>query len=288
MFVNVAYLGKQNEDIVDNSTPLIITAVGYYKPLTIIEMFTERVRGRNDYQLLYVAAGKAHFYLNGTKHTLQAGNMVLYRPRQMQKYRYSPCDKAEVYWVHFTGAEVEALLEKYGFYKGKNIFFGGIEGDFNRLFSQMIKELQLRRSNYSTLLSMYFEQILISADRHFEDSQNASSFTVIEIERATNYFNTNYSKPISITSYAASRGMSAGWFIKNFKKINKVTPAQYLINLRITNAIELLIGSNKNITEIANAVGIEDSLYFSRLFKAHTGFSPLEYKKAENKKSQGQ
>ena len=93
MFVNVAYLGKQNEDIVDNSTPLIITAVGYYKPLTIIEMFTERVRGRNDYQLLYVAAGKAHFYLDGTKHTLQAGNMVLYRPRQMQKYRYSPCDK---------------------------------------------------------------------------------------------------------------------------------------------------------------------------------------------------
>ena len=281
MFVNVAYLGKQNEDIVDNGTPLLITAVGYYKPLTINEMFTERVRGRNDYQLLYVAAGKAHFYLDGTKQTLQSGNMVLYRPGQMQKYRYNPCDKAEVYWVHFTGAEVETLLEKYGFYKGKNIFFGGIEGDFNRLFSQMIKELQLRRSNYSTLLSMYFEQILISASRHFEDSQNASSFTVIEIERATNYFNTNYSKPISITSYAASRGMSAGWFIKNFKKINNVTPAQYLINLRITNAMELLIGSNKNITEIANAVGIEDSLYFSRLFKAHTGFSPLEYKKTE-------
>ena len=280
MFVNVAYLGKQNEDIVDNSTPLIITAVGYYKPLTIIEMFTERVRGRNDYQLLYVAAGKAHFYLDGTKHTLQAGNMVLYRPRQMQKYRYSPCDKAEVFWMHFTGAEVETLLEKYEFCKGKNIFFAGTQSNFNMLFSQMIKELQLRRSNYSTLLSMYFEQILISAKRHFEDSQNASNFTMLEVEKATNYFNTNYSKPISVSSYAASRGMSAGWFINNFKKINKVTPAQYLINLRITNAIELLIGSNKNITEIANAVGIEDSLYFSRIFKSHIGLSPSEYRKS--------
>ena len=279
MFVNVAYLGKQSEDIVDNSTPLLITAVGYYKPMTINEMFTERVRGRNDYQLLYIAAGKAHFYLDGTRHTLQAGNMVLYRPRQMQKYRYSPCDKAEVFWVHFTGTEVETLLEKYGFCKEKNVFFGGTQSNFNMLFSQMIKELQLRRSNYSTLLSMYFEQILISAKRYFEDSQNASNFIMLEVEKATNYFNTNYSKPISVSSYAASRGISAGWFINNFKKINKVTPAQYLINLRITNAIELLIRSNKNITEIANAVGIEDSLYFSRIFKSHIGMSPSDYRK---------
>ena len=279
LFVNVAYLGKQSEDIVDNSTPLLITAVGYYKPLTINEMFTERVRGRNDYQLLYIAAGKAHFYLDGTRPTLQAGNMVLYRPRQMQKYRYSPCDKAEVFWVHFTGTEVETLLEKYGFCKEKNVFFGGTQSNFNMLFNHMIKELQLRRSNYSTLLSMYFEQILISAKRHFEDSQNASNFIMLEVEKATNYFNTNYSKPISVSSYAASRGISAGWFINNFKKINKVTPAQYLINLRITNSIELLIRSNKNITEIANAVGIEDSLYFSRIFKSHIGMSPSDYRK---------
>ena len=282
MFVNVAYLGKQNEDIVDNSTPLLITAVGYYKPLTINEMFTERVRGRNDYQLLYVAAGKAHFYFDGMKCTLKAGTIVIYRPNEMQKYRYSPSDKAEVYWVHFTGTEVETLLEKYGFCKDKNIFFAGTQSNFNMLFSQMIKELQLRRSNYSTLLSMYFEQILISAKRHFEDSKTASSLTISEIERATNYFNTNYTKPISITDYASSRGLSAGWFINNFKKINKVTPAQYLINLRITTAMELLLRSNKNITEIANSVGIEDSLYFSRIFKTHTGFSPSEYRKNAN------
>ena len=279
MFVNVAYLGKPNETIIDNTLPLLITAVGYYKPITINEMFTERIKGRKDYQLLYVASGKAYFYFDGTRHTLQAGNIVLYRPNELQKYRYSPCDKAEVYWVHFTGTEVETLLEKYGFCKEKNVFFGGTQSNFNMLFNQMIKELQLRRSNYSTLLSMYFEQILISAKRHFEDSQNASNFIMLEVEKATNYFNTNYSKPISVSSYAASRGMSAGWFINNFKKINKVTPAQYLINLRITNAIELLIGSNKNITEIANAVGIEDSLYFSRIFKKHTGLTPSDYRK---------
>ena len=279
MFVNVAYLGKHNEDIIDNTSPLLITAVGYYKPLTVNEIFTERVRGRMDYQILYVASGKTYFYFGGVKHTLQAGNMVLYRPNEMQKYRYNPTDKAEVYWVHFTGGKVEALLEKYGFCSGKNIFFAGNESNFNMLFGQMIKELQLRRSNYSSMLSMCFEQILIAAQRHFEDSQNASSFTLNEIERATNYFNENYQKPISVTAYATSRGMSAGWFINNFKKINKVTPAQYLINLRITNAIEMLIGSNKNITEIANAVGIEDSLYFSRIFKRHTGVSPSDYRR---------
>lgn len=175
MFLNVAYLGKQNEVIVDNTSHLLVTAVGYYKPITINEMFTERVRGRKDYQILYVASGKAYFYFKGVKHTLQAGNMVLYRPNEMQKYRYNPLDKSEVYWVHFTGAKVEELLEKYDFCKEKNIFSAGTESNFNMLFGQMIKELQLRRSNYSTILSMYLEQILIAAQRHFEDSQSTSS-----------------------------------------------------------------------------------------------------------------
>ena len=83
---------------------------------------------------------------------------------------------------------------------------------------------------------------------------------------------------ISVKKKTVAKKENRAANINNFKKINKVTPAQYLINLRITNAVELLIGSNKNITEIANAVGIEDSLYFSRLFKRHTGVSPSDYR----------
>ena len=58
---------------------------------------------------------------------------------------------------------------------------------------------------------------------------------------------------------------------------------QYIVSLRITNAINLIENTDYNITEIANAVGYDNSLYFSRLFHKHTGMSPSEYKKKYKK-----
>lgn len=75
--------------------------------------------------------------------------------------------------------------------------------------------------------------------------------------------------------------MSANWFIHSFKNIMKVPPMQYVVNLRINAAKGYLEKSNKNISEIANAVGYDNALYFSRLFKKYTGYSPSEYKKLD-------
>ena len=58
----------------------------------------------------------------------------------------------------------------------------------------------------------------------------------------------------------------------------KYTPMQYIVSLRIHNAMNLLETTKYNITQIASAVGYDNSLYFSRLFKKHTGMSPSEYK----------
>ena len=104
-----------------------------------------------------------------------------------------------------------------------------------------------------------------------------------EVERATHYFNENYNQNICIKDYAAERHMSDCWFNKTFKKVTKMTPTQYIISLRITNAINLLESTGHNINQIASMVGYDDALYFSRLFKKHTGLSPLEYKRQRKK-----
>ena len=65
----------------------------------------------------------------------------------------------------------------------------------------------------------------------------------------------------------------------------KITPMQYILSLRISAAKRYLDSTNKSIAEIASAVGYDNPLYFSRIFKKHTGYSPSEYK---NKFSQNQ
>ena len=50
MYTNLAYLGEEDEDIIDKSKPLVVTAVGYYRVHSIPILETERPNGRGDYQ----------------------------------------------------------------------------------------------------------------------------------------------------------------------------------------------------------------------------------------------
>ena len=73
--------------------------------------------------------------------------------------------------------------------------------------------------------------------------------------------------------------MTDCWFNRIFKQVVKVTPMQYILSLRMTNAINLLDNSDYNITQVAAAVGYDNPLYFSRLFAKYVGVPPTEYRK---------
>ena len=284
MYTNLAYLGEPHEDIVDNTQPLLITAVGYYRVHTSYIIETERPNGRGDYQLLYVAAGKAHFFFNGKERIVSKGNMVLFRPGEVQMYYLYASEKPETYWVHFTGANVEMLLDYYEMPKGENVFFTGTSPDYQWLFRQMIQELQLRRVNYEDLLNMNLRHIFLMINRYLKEDTRVNSDVLNEIEKAIHFFNDNYNQTISIEDYAEEHHMSACWFIRSFKQIVKTTPMQYIVSLRITNAMNLMDNTDYNVSQVAAAVGYDNPLYFSRLFSKYTGMSPSEYKKSKNKK----
>ena len=280
MYTDSAYWRNTKLDFKDKKQPLFVGSCGTYHLYTKYKLPTYRPHGRLDYQLLYIASGKAHFYFNGKKEILTAGNMVLYRPREEQRYYYYGADHTEVYWVHFTGNDVKNILRKYGIADNMHVIYTGTSLEYKRLFLAMIQELKLCKDDYEELLSIYLRQLLIMIHRLITSKRRGKSmFVMNEIDAAVQYFHSNYNKPISIEEYATTHNMSVSWFIRSFREYTNTTPAQYLLSLRISNARTLLETTSCNISEIANIIGYDNPLYFSRLFKKQCGMSPSEFRR---------
>ena len=279
MYTNVAYLHNSISVVKDLSKPLIVSSCGYYRVDNGPVIKTNRPKGRRDYQLLYIAEGKAHFYFSGVDRTVSKGEMVIFRPYDAQSYFYFPKDKCQSYWVHFTGSDVEDILNAYQLPKEKNVFYAGNASDYQWLFEQMIRELQLCRSHYQELLPMLLRHLFLLIDRHLQEGKSAGAHLQDEIEHAIRYFNENYKKDINIEAYAKTLHISPCWFNRRFKQITKMTPLQYILATRIANAKMLLETKGYNVTETAYEVGFHNALYFSKLFSKHTGMTPSAYKK---------
>ena len=65
----------------------------------------------------------------------------------------------------------------------------------------------------------------------------------------------------------------------------KISPAQYILSLRMVNAQSLLENTDYKIGEIAEIVGYDNQLYFSRVFRKEYGVSPAQYRKKMEKSS---
>lgn len=280
MYTNNAYLNNSTIDIKDKTKPLIVTSCGTYKLYTRPKLPTWRPRGRRDFQLLYVAAGKAHFHFGNEEKIVSAGHMVLYRPKEPQKYEYYGNDETEVYWVHFTGGNVTNLLRSYGLTDDKKVFYCGSDLVYQQLFRAMIYELQMCKDSYQEMLEMYLRQIFIRLQRLFKTALKIDNAHVVEvIDKATTFFNEHYNDPISIDEYARKTHVSTSWFIRNFKACTGFTPMQYILSKRIYNAEVLLRDTDYNIAEISRIVGYDNPLYFSRVFRKTKKMSPSEYRK---------
>ena len=79
-------------------------------------------------------------------------------------------------------------------------------------------------------------------------------------------------------------GLSRSHLFRSFEKVMEKSPKEYLTNFRIKQACNLLKTSDLSITAIANSVGFENNLYFSKAFHKVKGVSPKVYKAAHSTK----
>ena len=98
------------------------------------------------------------------------------------------------------------------------------------------------------------------------------------VQKSIEYISANYSYPITVEDIAAYVGLSRSHLFRSFELVLQQSPKEYLTDFRMKQACYLLEHSNLSITAIANSVGFDNGLYFSKTFHKKKGASPKAYR----------
>jgi AraC-like DNA-binding protein len=119
---------------------------------------------------------------------------------------------------------------------------------------------------------------IIGVTRPFSTSdtaRNSSEGLSLMIE----HIKENYATKLSIERLARMSSLSVSALERKFKKVFHINPSQYILNIRIQEACQLLIHSSQPLINIANDCGFYDQSHFSRQFSKAMNISPLKYRK---------
>jgi len=140
---------------------------------------------------------------------------------------------------------------------------------------EQIKALKIFDGNRTKILSLFYGIL------HRLSSSN--NLAVNLLAPAMKYIEQNYSDAeLSNTVLARKCGVSEVYFRRLFLQNYNVTPKQFIIDIRIDRAKQLLADGILKINVIAEECGFSNPYHFCRLFKQRTGLTPTEYMK-ENK-----
>jgi AraC-like DNA-binding protein len=88
-----------------------------------------------------------------------------------------------------------------------------------------------------------------------------------------------YRGSINLNRLASACHLSPSQFRRNFNKLFGMSPLQFVLNVRLQAAADLLRSSRLNVTEIAMECGFNEPNYFARQFHRHIGVTPSEYRR---------
>ncbi|QOS78214.1 helix-turn-helix domain-containing protein [Paenibacillus sp. JNUCC31] len=98
------------------------------------------------------------------------------------------------------------------------------------------------------------------------------------VQKAIAYMESGLAQDISLQHVAGQVHLHPGHLSELFKKETGVTFGDFVTEMRIRRAMDMLVVSPAKVSEVAAISGYEDVKYFSRLFKKHTGKTPSEYR----------
>lgn len=203
-----------------------------------------------------------------------------------------------------AGKIEESILQAIKFYDWLISSSGGEESDIRMKVIEFILRAEKvayetsgmsyifkSRTNYlSTLNSLelqselkeWFVERVRHAAKSVSNTKNEKSSSIIQ--RAVTYINNNFAANISLDDVSREVDVTPYYFSRLFKEEMGLNFIEYVTNLRMEKAKELLNSSTQlSMKEICREAGYTDPNYFSRMFKKHEGLSPTEYREEYGK-----
>ncbi len=149
------------------------------------------------------------------------------------------------------------------------------------LFKRIIQEVRNKQKGYNIIIKALFIDVLCALFREIDHSMDEEKYPD-EIVNIMEFIRSNYMKKLYLTDAAAYVHLHHTYVSALFKKHTGVTFTEFLTLHRLTEARKLLLESDKKLEVIAASTGFCDIHHFSKVFKAHEGLSPSQYRQICN------
>lgn len=230
----------------------------------------------------YIISGKGTFESRGRKYTLHKGNAFLITGEKGGAYEADMIDPWHYVWINISGEMAVKFLKNAGLSE-KNPIFESIAPDKLNRFAENL--IQKRHENSfivsGALYGFMGEMIKTSKNRTEIDRKNPEDY----INICRNYIIVNSHKKITVNDLSAFIGLDRTYLYRLFKKELDMSPNEFIIGYKIKRAEDLLLTTHLSVKEIANSIGYDDSLAFSKLFSKRNGISPTKFRASKNRSS---
>ncbi|MDP4092811.1 MAG: AraC family transcriptional regulator [Bacillota bacterium] len=248
------------------------------------------------YEMVYMKRGTGIFEVAGHPVPIGPNDILIIKPEQPHKVIVKSESGCDFIVLNFkfsnqVNAEYsEASLEDFlNFVSGKESgpYIALKVSQKNEIITLLNRLLKERDSveigsdfmNYLLVMELF---VLISRalKMEWENSIKTKSPKLKELMQVSvNYINNNFERDISLNDIARFVFLSPSYFTRAFKEETGISPINYLLKVRVNRAKELLTDTEMKISDIALNVGFSNQQRFNEIFKKHTRFAPLQYRK---------
>ena len=240
------------------------------------------LHGHQHFIMTLITDGYGIQSLNGKDIPFEKNDLFLLSPADFHSNTLTQCQSYEYYRLCFSYELLDSRLS--GLFAADRLplhlhLSAECAERAIAIFAQLTDECENGQDcvGHNIYLQALAEQLLILVLRQLPPSQNETPST--PVNRALGYVHDHFHEPISVADAAAIAGYTPNYFNSCFHKQMGIPFGEYLRNMRLSYAENLLQASQMPVTEIAFESGFSSLSHFSRSFRDRYGCSPQEYRK---------
>ena len=207
--------------------------------------------------------------MGGRGYPSSKGQIFVIHPYEMVRYSADPADPWYYSWVGFElFFDVPKLRDNYilDLPEAEPIF-------------QAIKDAELSGCQKELFVcGKVFELLSLLGESQSSKATRAEEYVL----HAKQYIDINYPQIITVDNLAKELNISRSYFSTIFRKYMGKSPQQYLVEVRLDKAAELIANYGYSVGDAAMSAGYTDIFNFSKMFKRRFGVSPSTYGKTKS------